>query len=96
MSAYCIACEATYPAAKPGNLCPTHRTALTGIVRDVLTAAPLTIEQIVDLVNDGIPPYAAITPRLAIVSDLAILVAEGFAVRVSLPVGDGWRLAGTT
>lgn len=58
--------------------------------RDVLTAAPQTIEQIVDLVNDGIPPYAAITPRLA------ILVAEGFAVRVSLPVGDGWRLAGTT
>ncbi len=65
-------------------------------VRDVLTAEPMTLEQIVDLVNDECPPWLSVYPTSDVMYDLEDIVASGVAVRVTLPVGHGWRLAGAT
>ena len=64
--------------------------------RDVLTKSAQTIGQIALGVDRGKDPWDDLTPLWEIRRDLGSLVAEGVAVRVSLPVGHGWRLAVTS
>jgi hypothetical protein len=64
--------------------------------RDALTGSAQTIGQIALGVDRGKDPWDTLTPVSTIRGDLASLVAQGVAVRVSLPVGHGWRLAVTS
>lgn len=61
--------------------------------RAVLTKSAQTIGQIALGVDRRKNPWDALTPLGTIRGDLASLVEQGVAVRVSLPVGHGWRLA---
>ena len=63
-------------------------------VRDVLTAEPQMLAQIHDEADSNVAPWDYGRTRASVRFDLDDLVASGFAVRVSLPEGYGWRLAG--
>ena len=65
-------------------------------VRDVLTAEPMTVGQIGNELDRGVPPYKPRTSLDSIREELAILVVSGAVARVRMRGEDGWRLAGAS